>query len=247
MVYARFASGYRVGGLNFEAALLNVPEAYKPDRTYNYELGIKGAVWDRRLNFDASAYYINWKDIQINVINPTAYVSYVSNAGGAKSQGVELSVQARPIAALNVTASATFNDAKLTQDFPAPGPGQTAPIGHTGDRLPYSSRFSASLSADDDILHIGGATGFVGATVTYVGDREADFITGIPQRIRFPGYTDLDLRTGARYESWTVNLFLNNACDRRGISGGGVGYSAFPYNAVYIQPRTLGLSIAKSF
>jgi outer membrane receptor protein involved in Fe transport len=80
-----------------------------------------------------------------------------------------------------------------------------------------------------------------------VGSREADFITGIPQRIRFPGYTDLDLRTGARYESWTVNLFLNNVCDRRGITGGGVGYSAYPYNAVYIQPRTVGLSVTKTF
>src|SRR5262249_6306512 len=65
MVYTRFSSGYRVGGLNTNAALLGIPAAYAPDRAYDYELGIKGNAFDHLLTYDLSAYLINWQRLQI--------------------------------------------------------------------------------------------------------------------------------------------------------------------------------------
>jgi len=54
------------------------------------------------------------------------------------------------------------------------------------------------------------------------------------------------VRLGAKLETWTLNLFLNNATDRRGALSGGIGF--YPANAfTYIQPRTVGLSVAKAF
>jgi outer membrane receptor protein involved in Fe transport len=44
MLYARLASGYRPGGSNELNALL--PARYEPDTTRNYEIGVKGNVFD---------------------------------------------------------------------------------------------------------------------------------------------------------------------------------------------------------
>jgi iron complex outermembrane receptor protein len=92
MVYARLVSGYRPGGPNATCVLFPVPCQFAPDQTRSYELGIKGETPDRRLSFDASMYDIDWKDIQLAVTLPSNGLLFYTNAGDAKSQGVELSV-----------------------------------------------------------------------------------------------------------------------------------------------------------
>ena len=198
---------------------------------------------DGALTYDASLYYIDWRHIQIYVLDAAITTAYLANAGNAKSQGAELSVQARPVKGLTLTAEAALDDAHLTQDFPA----NPNDVGITGDRLPFSSRFSGSLGADQEFPLTGRVKGFAGATLAYVGAREGEFPAPTQPRVRFPAYAKTDLRTGIRFESWTANLFVNNAADRRGIVGGGTAYFGTGYVANYIQPRTVGLSLTKLF
>lgn len=244
MVYARFASGYRVGGLNVEAQLLGVPSAYAPDKTSNYELGIKGDFLDRRLTVDASAYYIDWRHIQIYLENPKNGAAYYQNGGTAKSEGLELTVRAKPTRGLTLAAVAAVDDADLTQNLPSTNDA----VGFSGDRLPFSSRFSGSLSADQDIAISGRWTGFLGGTLSYVGDREGPFAVNFSEpRFRYPGYAKADFRVGVRDSAWTANFFVNNACNRRGIVGGGISFAQQPYSVFYIQPLTVGLSLMRLF
>ena len=93
MVYARLASGYRPGGPNTNASL-GVPVSYRPDTTENYEIGVKGDVLNHVLSFDASVYYIDWKNIQLRLTEPTSGQTYFANGSSAKSEGVELSTEA---------------------------------------------------------------------------------------------------------------------------------------------------------
>jgi iron complex outermembrane recepter protein len=244
MLYARFTSGYREGGTNFNAVVGQVPERYDPDRTYNYELGVKADLLDHSLTLDASVYYIDWKRVQINLLNQTTFTNFVANAGGAKSQGLELSLQSRPVRGLTISATASLNDAKLTQDLPV----SSAAVGLSGDRMPYSSRFSGSLAIEQEFPLSNSWTGFVGGTLGYVGARQGEFPSIFaPQRLRFPAYAETAVRGGAKYDSWTFNLFVNNAANKRGIVGGNTTYAGSGYDAVYIQPRTVGLSVSKSF
>jgi iron complex outermembrane receptor protein len=246
MLYARIASGYRIGGPNEEAELLKLPATYKPDTTVDYEVGIKADLLGHSLTVDMSAYYINWKDIQIELVNPQTYGVYFVNGGGAKSQGLEFALTAHPTTALKVSVVGAFNDAELTETLPA----NAAAYGLSGASLPFSSRFSGSLSADQNIGHIGTATGIAGASVSYVGAREGPFqpSSTIP-RFQFPGYATLNLHTGVKSGPWAMNLFANNVTDRRGLIGGSttsaIGSSG--YYAVVIQPLTIGLSVVRHF
>ena len=242
MVYARLASGYRAGGIN---AGTGVPRQYKPDKTENYELGLKGDFLNHRLSVDTSIYYINWKDIQINVLDSQTQGTYFTNGSGAKSEGIELSAEAKPLTGLTLSAWIVWDDAVLTQAFP-PG-GQIAVNGASGDRLPYTSRFSGNLAVEQDFPLVGSVQGLVGGSVSYVSSREGVFTPSIPeQRETFPAYAKTDLRAGLKYDTWTANFFVNNVADKRGVLSGGLG-AVPPFAYLLIQPRTIGLSVVKTF
>jgi iron complex outermembrane recepter protein len=242
MLYARFASGYQAGGTN--QGVPGVPPEYGPSKTYNYELGVKTDLWDHRLSFDASLYYIKWKDIQLNFIDPQNFLAYTGNGTGAKSQGVELSVQTTPLRGLNLSAWITYDVAELTEDFP-PAVVAAGEYGVAGDRLPFTSRYSGFLSVEQRFPLAADVTGFVGGDVNYVSHR-LGFFTVDANRTPFGGYSKANLHAGVDLHSWTVNAYLNNVGDRRGAIGGGQGYFP-PYAVQYIQPRTIGLNVSKAF
>ncbi len=249
MTYARIASGYRPGRSNSGDPNPRVPRSPRPDKTQNYEIGVKGNLLDRILSFDASLYYIKWEDIQIQLtdrdINPLTNqpynFGYYTNGSAAKSAGVELSVEARPLTGLTIAAWGTYDDAVLTESFPANSPA----YGPEGARLPFGTRLSGNLSADQAFPVTDTITGFGGFTLSYVGEREGTF-TPTSLRAIYPAYTRVDVRAGARFDSWQVNLYANNVTDRRGLLGGGVGNFP-PYAFIYIQPRSMGISVSRTF
>jgi iron complex outermembrane recepter protein len=239
MLYARFASGYRPGGPNtvFSPGL---PTQVEPDKTNNYEIGLKGEFLEHKLVVDASLYYIDWKDIQIQVRDPVSNFIYSTNGSGAKSEGVELAVTSMPLTGLTIGAWLTYDNAVLIETIP-PGPS----YGAAGDRLPFTSRRSGNLSVERSFALSDTVTGYVGGMVSYVGERLGQ-LTATPERQTFPSYTKTDLRAGVKYASWTVNAFVNNVTDERGLINGGVGYF-YPAARIYITPRTVGLSVARTF
>jgi iron complex outermembrane recepter protein len=100
MAYGRIATGYRAGGPNFILGNPNA-QAFGPDKTTNYEVGFKGAFLDRSVYLEANAFYIDWKDIQLQARDANN-ITFYANAGSARSQGFEVSCQFRPSQALTL-------------------------------------------------------------------------------------------------------------------------------------------------
>jgi iron complex outermembrane recepter protein len=237
MVYGRLASGFRPGAAN--AGVPGIPNESNPDKTQNYELGLKAEFFERRLSLDTSVYYINWQDIQVGLNSPDG-IGYNANAAGAKSEGVEFSVESAPAEGLTVAAWIAYDNAVLTKALPI----SSGATGNVGDRLPISPRISGHVSLNEDFPVWQSVTGFLRAEASYVGYREGIFTDG--PRTPFPAYTKTDVRAGFRTDSWTFNLYANNVADVRGLIGGGVAYD--PPNAfVYITPRTIGVNVVKTF
>jgi outer membrane receptor protein involved in Fe transport len=240
MVYTRIASGFRPGGGNL--VFPGVPITFDPDKTYNYEVGLKGDLLNHALSIDASLYYIDWKNIQINERTSTNH-GYTGNGGRAKSEGVELSIAGHPWTGFTVSGWSDYDDAVLTNSFPS---GATV-FGAPGDRLPASPTWSANGSVRQEFPLWSGATGYAGGTVTYVGDRLGAFLAKGLTRQNLPAYTQVDLNIGANWEDgWGLNIYANNLTDKRGVLQGGAGYS-IPTSFYFIRPRTVGLSVTKTF
>ena len=234
MVYARLASGYRAGGPN---AVPGVPTQYNPDKTENYELGAKGDFLNHILSFDASIYYIDWKDIQLNLINPLG-VSYNANGARAKSEGVELSVEARPLTGLTLTSWVWDGSSRSSSPPPI------RQFGASGDRLPDAGRFSATPSFQQEFPLAREFRGFVGGALSYVGTEgtTASIFSTPPMRQYYaptPTYAQGSL-SGLDRES-----LADNITDRRGVLSGGIDFPTFAFK--YVQPRTVGVSIARKF
>lgn len=251
MVYGRLSTGYRVGGPNpialADAQAAGVPTEYGADTTTNYELGVKGSLLDRRLNFNLSVYYIDWKDIQLALTNPANGFFYFVNGPSAKSEGIEGSVTLSPVEGLTVAVNAAYNNARLTENLPA-GSG----FGFDGDRLPFSARFSGSASIDHEFPVSDTMALFYGLSLSIVGDRLGEFgARATNPRVRYPDYAQLDLRIGAKVDDWRLTLFATNVTDERGVVGVATA-SRNPsttsfYGVNYIRPRTVGLTLAKDF
>jgi iron complex outermembrane receptor protein len=240
MTYARLASGYRTGGPNFLADFFGAPIAFGPDKTRNYEIGAKGTVLNRALSFEIAAYYIDWKDVQVSAFN--GRTSYLTNAGSARSQGLELSLESSPLAGLTLGSAVGWNDAKLTEDLPA----NSSLVAVAGDRL-QGRRFTSNASVEQAFPLGSSVTASIGGAVSHVSSLAGEF-PGSPtvSRRSTPGYTQTDVRTTARYGSWGITLFANNLTNERGILN---DWSFYPPNTAFydIQPRTIGMSVATTF
>ena len=128
-VYLRIAKGFRPGGPNVVSPLAgpDVPRTFDSDSLTSYEIGMKTDL-GRRLSFDLSAYHLDWKDIQL--LTAIDNVGVNINGGSAVSNGIEGSLQWRPVRGLQVGVNGAYIDAHLTSDTPA------LVGGKDGDRLP---------------------------------------------------------------------------------------------------------------
>ena len=170
-LYGRISKGYRPGGPNAlnPLAPAAVPRTFASDSIVNYEVGIKGDAAGGAVNYDLTAFYIDWSRIQLLADIQNFAVN--TNGGSASSTGIEGSIAWAATAELTLSANGAYTDAHLTED--------TGPLvgGHNGDRLPYSSPVGGSLSADyrhelSSDTHV-----FLGASVDFTGRRRTDFNT----------------------------------------------------------------------
>lgn len=236
MAYVRVASGYRAGGPNFNASSFGLPNSFKPDTTLNYDVGMKGVAFDHMLSYDLSLYYIDWSDIQIREVN--GGFASVTNAGGAKSEGVELSLTLTPGRGLTLSGWAAYDDAVLTSALPAASTAKA----YAGERLPYSSPWSGNVSANQTFPITGAVDGYIGGAIDFIGDRLSDFT---PSNVRtlLPAYIRADLNAGVEFNRWKVELFANNITDVRGIIA--QAYDSPDFHI--IKPRTIGVDVSAKF
>jgi len=248
MIFARVATGYRPGGIN--TVLPGVPPTFDSDSVTSYELGLKGSAMDRAVTYDLALFQIDWKDIQLQSTNTANQFVYYVNAPKARSRGVEAQVSMRPWSGFTADANATYTDATLRANLPPNTLETTNLIGAKGDRLPYSAKFTGTLSLDQEIPLNDQLSGFVGGTVVYVGRRYGAF-NNIAGAIRpsMPSYTSIDLRAGVSIDkAWRLSIYARNVTDRHGLlnldSRGG---SLARPQANFIQPRTVGFNVSGAF
>jgi len=246
MIYARVASGYQAGGPNGPPPPgQSYPLTFDPSRTINYEIGEKMQAMDRHLSLDVALFYVDWSKVQLLGTLPVTFANYIFNGGKAKSEGLEASLSFRPLEGLNINATATYTNAQLTTNAGNGFPGVS------GDPLPFSSKFSGAISAEERFSMTSAVEGFVNGTVAYVGRRWEAWTATSGQEPQVPGYYYLNVQGGIKADGFTVAAFVKNLTDQRGILSAtqftGSTLDSGMWRTSIITPRTVGLSISKSF
>lgn len=254
MAYLRVATGYRPGGPN-ASGVAGIPLSFKSDSVVSYEAGLKGVIPNLNATYEAALFQIDWDDIQLLTTDVASQFTYYTNGSTARSRGLELSGRWSPVHGLSIDGAATYLDAKLTD--PLRSPAGASPIyGSKGDRLPGSAKTSASLSAQYDWSVGRGISAFAGVSLAYVGDRYAEFANILPTstanaaygaRVELPSYTTFDLRAGAYNDDWRLTAYVKNLGDRRGIVEATTRGGTSSPQAIFLQPRTIGATLSRSF
>ncbi len=230
MVYATYGRGSKSGGFVSNVyGTTNATFQFLPEKSENYEAGIKSTLADGRLVLNVSVYDTSFEDLQVSVYNSTLQVFQTGNAASASSRGVEGSMAWYPAPNLDFTLSAAYQDAKyddypgaaclatqaLTQCNPAV-PASVAANNIAGARLPYTSKYSYSLQghyrldlANDMVIDT--TVGLHGRSKYFDSDNQS------PQFGIQTGYSKIDARIqyGPSDERWHVAVVGKNLTDER--------------------------------
>ena len=119
---------------------------YKPEYTWNYEVGSHLTLWEGRLLADLSAFYMDTRNQQIAKFAENGLGRITVNAGKSHSYGAEASLRAALTTAFTVNASygytyATFKEYATNTKID----GETQPVDYNGNYVPFVPKHTLSL------------------------------------------------------------------------------------------------------
>ena len=264
LVYATVSKGYREGGVNLgvpqvkcasdltSLGIASTPITYNSDSVWSYETGAKLRLLDGAAQLNASAYYIDWSNLQSAVQLPTCTFGYTVNAGSAVSKGLDLEAQARAMG-FTATLGLGYDDAYYTQALytPANASGVKTLLINNGDRVLNTPKWTWTMGLQYDFN--------VMEKSTYL---RADWQHQDPQyRSYGPGaatYTsdtykstvnnEVNMRLGATLNSSTdASLYMNNVANSTDELYRYGGHSGTKYNPLFFattfRPREIGVTI----
>ena len=275
--YFTRSEGYRIGGGNNfrvctdeEIALLtdddpgnDPPQSgciyshqalIKPDRTTNYEIGLRRSWGGDRLTLNASLFHVDWRDIQVAGVTPFSAEGITLNGGGAVSRGVEIAASADITDALRLRGSWSYTRAVLSQDSPGLlGAGKDA---LEGDRLAGAPRGQGSLFAsygtllgDDAVLELLYGYSYIGDVLSRIGERAGGE--------RLPAYDLHSVTASVSKDAWTVAVYADNLLDEYAVTSvrqtpaqigrTEEGFTSRRYFANVLTPRRAGVRLRYTF
>jgi outer membrane receptor protein involved in Fe transport len=258
LLYANAAKGFRQGGAqapvpaSFCATDLTTlgltasPTTYNSDSVWSFDAGSKNSLLDGKLNIDANAYVIKWKNIQQSVRLPNCGFSYISNLGKATSRGIDLSIDAAFTKALRVGVNIGFNRTTFDDDILG---GSGVVLAGKGDRIGGPQVTGTAWGQFD--FPLGAHSGFVRSDITF----RTKGISPDPETFSYDAdltatksTTLLSARLGALIGGIEVSAFVNNLLNSHDalFRTHDIAGSPLFYAGSY-RPRTIGLTGAYRF
>ncbi|WP_165793823.1 TonB-dependent receptor [Hyphococcus luteus] len=252
LVYFQAAQGYRIGGVNpglppcdpLAGCTIDVGPTYGSDSLWNYEVGTKFRAFDDALTVAAAIFYIDWKDIQLNVSRGDGFDGFL-NAGDATSKGAELETSFIANEHLTLGGQVTYTDASL-DDVPA----SIAAFALPGQRVPVTPKWSSAMNFELSAPVFGNGNAYLRGDLQYVGGRQSSLG---PASSDLESYVLLGLRAGLEHGPYSVAIFVDNLTDERteldrttvfGLRGG----APLTLERTTInRPRTVGVTIGREF
>jgi outer membrane receptor protein involved in Fe transport len=209
-IFGIYSEGYRPGGNNGPAApnacsddenIGSYVDRYQSDEIENYEIGIKGFAFNRRMQFSSALYQINWEGVQADVYMPSCGFTYTANAASARSRGVEFESVSQLTPSLRLTLNAAYTKSIMTADVPSLG-------AMDGDEMTMVPKYNFYAALDYDFLLWDRDTTFrvdlagYGETKSHFNVKDADIA---------PAYEVVGIAgTMTIIDGVTVGLFVNN-------------------------------------
>ena len=240
--YVSYSQGFKSGGFN----LGGVQPPFNQETITAYETGIRTDLLQNRLRANFSAFYYDYKDIQVTRLLNN--ISSAENAAAAELYGLEAEIIAVPTDNLQFDLNASFMRARfnefLSADAAQPSRGT---IDLAGNRLQQAPEYSINAGVQYSAPMQGGTLtarldgNFVGKVYFSAFNREA---LSQDASARFDGLVKF-----ASDQNWTVSGFVKNITNEVDAAYAVVGAGIFGFGITgsYQPPRTYGLTVEFKF
>jgi len=143
--YATVAKGFRSGGFNANAV---VTRQFEKEELWNYELGFKSILADRKLFINGAAFYTPIDDRQVYGLDLTAGAAQFIANPIPKSHilGAEIEMTARPAPGLDLSFGATLLDTKIDRYDRSVFAGTAANGDYKGNKLSQAPGYSLNAA-----------------------------------------------------------------------------------------------------
>lgn len=228
MTYGTVAKGHRSGGFNGDKAVTGTQyESYDTEELWSYEVGIKSALFNKRIILNAAAYYMDVNDMQVSEA-VSILSTYVTNAAKATGKGVELEIMGRVTNGLTLSAGFGYSNIEFDEFADAKGD-------YSGNKNTNAPEYSFNLGA-----HYRHPTGFT-ARVDLIGYGEMYFDKN--NNFSRDPYQIVNMKVGYETEHFDIYLYGKNVFDEDYSSYG--TYSGYYTN--YSDPGEVGLQLTYRF
>jgi outer membrane receptor protein involved in Fe transport len=279
LFYASAAKGFRVGGYNPQIGLPCIPQlatlgyfpsagnptgrptTFDSDTLWSYEVGTKNTLFNGRGRLNASAYYIDWDNIQQGVGIGSCGFGFTINAGEAVSLGFDLEASYALTERLIVGTAIGYTDAEFKETVLG-GPAAVVPIITDGDSIP-GSPWSVAVNGQYDFT-VFDADAFIRFDYEFHSEGPDD-TPGLNPVNRSPVLPPLDplvarpeperhtlsMRAGALIGNANISVFVQNLLNENPNLGRGdlafrpapFGFDTHNYTGRTLTPRTVGATI----
>ena len=244
LVYASVTRGFKSGVINVGSR----NDVINPEYVWSYEVGIKTATADRKLQANIAGFYMDYTDLQVGFVDATSVVTTV-NAASARNYGVEAELRAKPLPGLTLELFGTYLNAKYRRFTTGDYRQGFQQISVAGNRLSNAPEFSFRAGGNYDIP-IGSA-----------GKLNARAEVNWQDRVFFTEFNNADatqapyalINAGLRFTSaddkFTVDVWGRNLANKLVITNNII--TAPLFNSVRVgslaPPRTFGVTFGANF
>ncbi len=256
-LFANVARGFKAGGfntLNFDPV-----DVFNPEFVWSYEAGAKISSLDDRVRTAATAFFMDYTDLQQVVFRNIdgTVVSNIENAAKASIMGVELELDAQLSESFRLGLAATWLDTEFDElraadpVYPELGtldPSTGLPTRDlSGNELARSPAWQLIASGEYTLLLRSGLMGSLRADYNWRDDQFFNFYNH--ELVSQAAYGVLNLNASVQSEDgrWRVSVFVRNALDERYLTNAleTAILPGVPTNLGHAgEPRMYGASVA---
>ena len=241
LTYVRFARGFKSGGFNTD--FVTTPDlAFGPEHATSIEAGMKVESPDGKVTINGALFHVTYADLQVAQLVFTDVK--LTNAGRARSKGVELEATFRPTDRLTIRGDLGYQLGRYKR-FTDCLASASGPIDCSGNPLKNAPRWTGAAAINYRI------------PTQWDGDVDLGLDTSFKSRVSFDvanrpqlsegGYGLLNAHVGYTGPNWGLTVWAKNITktlyatyrDERSIFG--------QFNVYYGAPRTAGITVYREF
>ncbi|WP_034157261.1 TonB-dependent receptor [Sphingomonas sp. ERG5] len=254
LLYASVSYGEKSGAANLSATK-NKPVIIDPEKSTDYEIGVKATLAGGRATLSTNFYWTDIRDYQAVQIDPAkvGLGNFLGNAAAVRLRGVEVEGEAKLGAGFSASFSGSYNDAtyRSYRNAPVPiefaYPNGPANLDLSGKRVIGSAKWSgqASIAYDAPISDRIGLNGYINQTYRSATNLLNPY-SAYGNQAGY-GLTNAGIGLHSSDDRYSLLFWGRNLFDKRYAVGLGAAGAVNPFIKVLGDPRTFGATLKGRF